>query len=62
MRYEDIHNELINSPLPYANEMLTTFKKSDTNRKSIAHTTRTRTAVAQAFREIIEYFDYECTQ
>lgn len=62
MRYEDIHNEILHSPLPYNNEMLTTFKKSDTNRKPIAHTKSTRHAVSQAFKRVIKHFNYEFTQ
>ena len=62
MRYEDIHNEILRSPLPYANEMLTTFKKSNTNRKAVSHTKRTELAVAQAFERVIKHFNYEFTQ
>jgi len=62
MRYEDIHNEILRSPLPYDSEMLTTFKKSDNNCKPIAHTESTQRAVAQAFKRVIRHFNYEYTQ
>jgi hypothetical protein len=62
MRYEDIHNEILHSPLPYNNEMLSTFKKSDNNKQLVQHTLLTRTAVAQAFKRIIKHFNYEFTQ
>ncbi len=62
MRYEDIHNEILRSPLPYNNEMLSTFKKYDKNKKPVQHTVLTIDAIAATFERIIKLFNYEYSQ
>ena len=59
MRYEDIHNEIKQSPLPYTGELLDTFKKRDPNKVKVSHTPKTIRAVKKSFKDVIDYFGYE---
>jgi hypothetical protein len=61
MRYEDLHNEVTLSPLPYADELLTTFKKQDPDKVMVLHTPKTILAIEHAFADVIDYFGYEYT-
>jgi len=58
MRYENIHNEISKSPLPYNNEMLNIFKKKGPDIK-VKHTYKTIEAIKESFKNVIEYFNYD---
>jgi hypothetical protein len=58
MRYEDIHNEIKKSPLPYNNEMLGVFKKKGPTIK-VKHTYNTIEAIRKSFNNVIRYFNYD---
>lgn len=62
LRYETLHQELATVPVPYAGEMLTTFKKSgcrDGQNYRRFFNDDSRELVAQHFRDMIDYFGYE---
>ena len=58
MRYEDIHNEIKNSPLPYNDEMLNVFKKKGPIKK-VEHTYKTIEVIRKTFNNVIRYFNYD---
>ena len=58
MRYEDLHSEMQTSPVPYADELLTTFKKKDRSISLAHHTNKTISAIELAFADVIEEFGY----
>jgi len=62
LRYENLHQELALTPVPYAGEMLITFKKSghrDGQNYRRFFQDDTRDKVSQTFHNMIEYFEYE---
>jgi len=58
MKYEDLHNEIKNSPLPYNNELLTIFKKKGPVKK-VKHTYKTIEVIKNSFKNVIDYFKYD---
>jgi len=59
MKFEDIHNEIKKSPLPYNDEMLKIFKKKTVVNKKVEHTNKTIDAIRQSFKNVIDYFKYD---
>ena len=58
MKYEDLHDEIKSSPLPYADEMFAIYKKQELNKHGVIHTPKTVLAVQSAFNDLIQHFNY----
>lgn len=62
IEYNDLHNSFLkNNIIPYNNELLSTFVKSDTAREkdySKMYTLETKTIVKNYYKNVIDYFGY----
>jgi len=61
VKYENLHKEFLALPIPYNNELLHTFVKSDTSREkdyTKMYNEETKNIVANTFRNVIEHFSY----
>ena len=59
--YNNLHNKFIELPIPYNNELLKTFVKSDTNREKDykkLYSMETEDLVRNRFKNVIDYFGY----
>ena len=60
--YTSLHESFLELPVPYNNELLCTFVKSDTHRKrdyKKMYTEETKEIIAQRFANVIDYFGYK---
>jgi hypothetical protein len=59
--YSKLHEEFLEIPVPYNNELLRTFVKSDTKREkdyTKMYNNETKDIVAKRFSNVIDYFGY----
>jgi hypothetical protein len=59
--YTKLHESFLEIPIPYNNELLRTFVKSDTSREkdyTKMYNEETKNIVANRFRNVIEHFSY----
>lgn len=60
--YTELHKNFLDLPIPYNNELLQTFVKSDTRREKDykkMYTNETKEIVAKKFANVINYFEYK---
>jgi hypothetical protein len=62
INYSNLHNSFLDIPIPYNNELLKTFVKSDTNREKDykkMYSEETKELVRIYYKNVIDYFGYE---